>query len=333
MPRQTLATLSEDYLAMRSRQRFSAQTLRCERSSIMKLCRWWDRTRRAPSSLDDHAMEDFLFGADGLADKVHYGTFNTQLSQIRKFVEWLIRRKIVAPTVLDVMKSLTPQQREFLRLSLQDLVRMVDGVEDPYERFVLAFGFQTLGREGEMMTRLWRHVDLENGSIEWYRNKVSKTANANDHLPITMDLDRELRRWVLAYQEVMGEEIQADWHLIPHREGSGLRGWRYMPHQRRVRLGAIVQKHVQPYAPSVDLKGQGSHILRRSAARALYEQLLASGEPDPARIVQAMLGHASVVTTERYLGIRKDREKRDAALRGASLLSVPTDNVVELKAV
>lgn len=333
MPRQTLTELAEAHLAMRTRQGFAPQTVACERASVMKLCRWWDKQRRAPSGLDDQAMEDFLYGPGGLAEGLAESSFNTQLSQTKRFIHWLNRRDIVNANVLDVMTPMKFTRREYLRLNLPALVDMVETTENPLERFILAFAFQTLGREGEMLSRQWRHFDLAAGRVDWFRNKTSSTTNGRDVLPITADLDREVRRWVLVYQEMVGEPIQDDWYLIPRRIGNPVKGWQLFPHEHRANVGEIVQKHAQRYAPGVDLTGQGAHIMRRSSARALYEQLLAAGHPDPARIVQAMLGHASVVTTELYLGIRKDREKRDDALKGKSLLSVSTDNVIQLKAV
>lgn len=277
-------------------------------------------------------MEDFLYGADGLASGVSERSFNTQLAQIKRFVEWMIRRRIMDPIVLDAMKPLEYDRRQYLQLGLPELVRMVEDQTDPYNRFVIAFGLQTLGRGGELLSRQWRHVDLTAGRIEWFRNKTSKTRNGRDTLPITADLDSELREWMICYQGVCGP-IQPDWYLIPRRRGSPKRGWIYCPEHHKVAVSKIIQRAAQVYAPDLDLTGQGAHILRRSAARALYERLLELGEPDPIRIVQAMLGHASSKTTELYLDIRKDREKRDAVLRGASLLSMSAENVIELRAV
>ena len=70
--------------------------------------------------------------------------------------------------------------------------------------------------------------------------------------------------------------------------------------------------------------------MRRSGARALFDQLVQDGYDGAIRTVQAMLHHTSVTTTEVYLGIHLDKKRRDEAIRGKVMFPVSAENVVEL---
>jgi integrase len=78
-------------------------------------------------------------------------------------------------------------------------------------------------------------------------------------------------------------------------------------------------------------KREGSHTLRRSGARALFDQLTLDGGYDhPLRIVQSMLHHASITQTEVYIGVTADKRTRDEIIRGKPMYTVNSDNVVRL---
>ena len=66
-------------------------------------------------------------------------------------------------------------------------------------------------------------------------------------------------------------------------------------------------------------KHEGGHTLRRSGARAYFDQLRSEGYDSAMRDVQAMLGHASLTTTEIYLGLNLDRQRRNARLAGKQM--------------
>jgi site-specific recombinase XerD len=62
----------------------------------------------------------------------------------------------------------------------------------------------------------------------------------------------------------------------------------------------VVWQLLQPYAEAVGLGGIAPHDLRRSCAKLCRA---AGGELEQ---IQLLLGHASVQTTERYLGTKQD---------------------------
>ena len=83
-------------------------------------------------------------------------------------------------------------------------------------------------------------------------------------------------------------------------------GWVFHPVNRadQVQFTALSEKVVwqllQPYAEAAGLAGIAPHDLRRSCAKMCRA---AGGELEQ---IQLLLGHASVQTTERYLGTKQD---------------------------
>jgi integrase len=71
----------------------------------------------------------------------------------------------------------------------------------------------------------------------------------------------------------------------------------------------------------MDSSKEGVHTLRRSAARARFDQLVSEGYDGALRQVQTLLHHANAKTTEVYLGIDIDVQARDDAIRGKRLFS------------
>ena len=62
----------------------------------------------------------------------------------------------------------------------------------------------------------------------------------------------------------------------------------------------VVWQLLQPYAKAAGVPGIAPHYLRRSCAKMCRA---AGGELEQ---IQLLLGHASVQTTERYLGTKQD---------------------------
>ncbi len=69
-------------------------------------------------------------------------------------------------------------------------------------------------------------------------------------------------------------------------------------------------------------------------ARALFDALCSQAGYDGAiRTVSSLLHHASAATTERYLGLSTEQERRDQMTRGKPFLSamVDSENVTPLR--
>ncbi len=97
---------------------------------------------------------------------------------------------------------------------------------------------------------------------------------------------------------------------------------RYGELQPTVRISKpalIIQRALSRQLGTETLRGEGVHTVRRSVARILFDQASEHGHDNALRVAAALLGHSSTQTTEIYLGIDRDRQKRDEILRGKSL--------------
>ena len=347
--------LVERYLEQR-RPSMADQTWKNTKSELERLSASWDKTRKVPSSLTEDWMADFLRkfrqgGAGGRGVELKNSSYNKSLEHFKAFLEYGVRRAVFHPFVLDACVRMNKSEpREFLRLSAAQVVHMIETCEDPWERWVLAYASQTLGRDSELRNRQVKHLHLNRGTLDWYRKKTVDL----DELPVTRQLAAEWQRWTYVYQDRCGS-LQPHWPLVPQRQLGWLRGsmevvrrprdgavmkvkkaervWRYLPTGTPHELAGIVQKHASRVSglPQEALRGQGVHILRRSMARALYERLRDEQHPEPLRVVQAALGHADSQTTRIYIGVRPDRQERNALLAGSDLLWVEQENVTEIR--
>lgn len=322
------------YLELR-RPGVSAGTHKDMTSALTRLADAWDKTRRVPNRIDEDWMVDFLIefrngGHGGLGRTLAASSYNKAIERYQGFFQWLLRRGGISPLVLDSLQRFREEKAEYLQLSAAQVVHMIETCADPWERWVLAFGSQTLGRDSELRNRQVKHLHLDRGVLDWYRKKTIDL----DKLPVTRQLAAEWQRWAYVYQSKCGS-IQPDWPLIPRRWGNDINRTYYADASPAHGLSQIVQKHASRVSglTQESLKGQGVHILRRSMARALYERLRDEEHAEPLRVVQALLGHGDPKTTRIYIGLKPDREERNALLVGSDLLWTERDNIVQLRSV
>ena len=229
-------------------------------------------------------------------------------------------------------------KRERNRLHVSRFPELLAAAEerDPRDRALCALLLYTLGRDSEVTDLRIRDLDLSSG---WLKVRVYKT-NAEDTLPVSSELDEEMRRWLTHYSRIhRGLE---PWHyLVPARGVFPVRGDNgrilrhdstYRPDKKISGAGRIVNPILEAIGfPVVDDKGkrsgEGSHTIRRSGARALFDQLVGDGYDGALRITQSLLHHQSVTQTETYIGITADRRSRDDILRGRIMYHLD-ENVV-----
>ena len=75
----------------------------------------------------------------------------------------------------------------------------------------------------------------------------------------------------------------------------------------------------------------GLHVLRRSSARARFDEMVNLGYDGALRRVSAWLHHSSVTITEIYLGLELDRAQRDEETKGKVMFpSLAAENVTQI---
>lgn len=120
-----------------------------------------------------------------------------------------------------------------------------------------------------------RDVDLANGLLHVTNHK----SHLEDSLPITLELDQELRRWLARGVDDLMQALKGAWYLFPARDwarwanrGDGpvqvVGPWE--PPRRLAKPAAVVQRALLS-SGLTDVKYEGVHTLRRSVGRAFFE--------------------------------------------------------------
>jgi integrase len=340
-----MTTLATRYIARRGGKANTKRAIKCV---VMEFARWWDQTRRAPENMGRPDIENYLYEPYGLVHNqrskytdctVTDSRYNTKLTHLKGFIDWLtdqddVKMKHADRLIGPFKKAVrTVSERPKRRLTIEQIDYAVNSCPNPWERWVTAYAFLSMGREGEMLDRTLNHVKLDESRMEWERPKV---LDHDDRLPMMNKLMKEYRRWREYYESVC-PDITGDSYVIPARDVFGSkRKTVYYPDRHPTNIGKVIKEAAaRALGTTPDmLPNQAAHIARRSGARVLYDQLLAAGVPDPIRIVQALLGHKHQNMTERYIGIEGDRERRDKVLIGSDFMDFGDgeDNVVQLSA-
>lgn len=257
-------------------------------------------------------------------------TVNVATACMRSFFKWCIDRGYRPEgTNPALARRYRPREsRPMPRVPLALFPALLDAARTPRDRMFIALGLYTMGRKRELSGIQVKHVDLDSGEIELY---ISKT-NAHDRMPISKELRREINLWIPKYEAQVGP-LQPDWYLTP-----AVRGGRYLPatgYPMRPTMEICNAEGIVKYAlAKIGVSGSptGCHVLRRSAARAMFDELVTLGYDGALRIVSAYLHHSSVVMSERYLGLDLDRANRDGFAKGELMFpSLEGDNVVPFR--
>lgn len=273
---------------------------------------------------------------------------NTELASLRALYRHASHRRVVSPGG-DPTAHRRPARVvrvDRLRIPASQFPRLLDCAAHPQDRMVVALGLYLFLRRSEIQLLRVGDVDLQLGDIAV---SVPKTAEW-DRMPISAELDRELRRWLAYYAEALGRPLRPDDYLVPSRKRVPYaRGLTREENARRVANAALfrpdrpvstpercVQRTLLKFGYEVrDDCGrplrEGNHTLRRSGARALFDRLVSEGYDYAIRTIQAMLHHKSIRTTELYLGLELDKKKRDEIVRGNEMFPVEKANVVEME--
>jgi len=328
----------------------SEHTVRCYNGILGRLVR--DIGDVLMSSLTRSQVEGWLYGltrehrsdqwGHDVIPGVSASTWNQNLYTLRAFFKfaqgegWLRIDPVANVQARKVQKTIKR------RPPVETLLRMLETPEDPRDRGYLALALNTALRSSEICPIRVGDLDLAEGYVEV---TIRKTKDA-DEVPISSDLDRELRRWLVAYQENLGRPVEPDDYLFPAiepprietraRNARGqyapvLASRKYSSKRMIGRTEKIIQRALE--AVGLPTKGEGTHTIRRAVARAYMDAVADDRSGDAAlRETSALLHHSSVLTTERYLGMTTEVNRRNRRLKGKPFLTAIADrsNVISL---
>ena len=336
-----LSETIESYRRWRSSQDYSANTLDREQCVMRLFIQFTGdiQTKRISSVHIDNYFEQ--------ASKTRQGSTLAGDHQILDaWLRWCRHTKRIAGDNDPFFGRRTPRAtvKERQRIHVSDFPRLLDvaGQRSPRDRALVAFMLYTLVRDSEAVSVQVGDLDLPAGVV---RVQVHKT-KVEDRVPISSELDAEMRTWLEHYTVAVGE-LKPHYALFPSRQPKPVFGESgkiiahdtiYTPERPLRQALPMVKPALEGIGlPMRDAKGrslhEGSHTIRRSGARALFDALVSEGGYDhPLRIVQAMLHHKSVTMTEKYIGVTADRRTRDELIRGKRMYP-SAGGVVQLSAV
>lgn len=333
-----------EYLTSRRAEGYKANTLRNDQRTFDHLIAVIGPIQ--VGHIDDHHIDKFLSAMQAKAHSA--GTMNIHLATLRGFWKFLHRRRYYPqgknPIAHRRWYKQAPKSR--LRIPQSEWGRVLDAAPHPRDRVVVALGLYLFLRQGEVAALRLSDLDLEGGSLAVTIEKTSE----RDVMPISAELDTELRKWLWFYRTDAPRPLEATDYLVPAKGkphmDTTVRPPRPIAGTGHVKPDVKIQKVedcvkralVGAGYPVADEAGrttrEGVHTLRRSGARAYFDQLCTNGYDGALRTVQSMLHHANSTMTERYLGLDLDISRRNEMLRGRPMFqSAPRAEVVQIRQV
>lgn len=321
------------YMTSRKTSGYAANTLRNNTNHLNALIRTLPRgveVHRITMDMMEQAWTELWKGRSNI-------TMIQSLSTYNMFFRWCTARGITKANFINPctdIRAPKEEKRERFRVPVTQFPQLLDAADNPRDRGVIAVALYLMLRQSEIASLTVADVNLEDGEIT---TRIHKS-NVADRMPIPRELDTELRRWLTYYTQEVGP-LADSYYLFPARrptqfnhneQGHLSPTFVLAPHRKTQRMERIAQAAIQRCGYEMDIM-EGIHTLRRSAARALFDRLVEDGYDGAIRMVQAMLHHTQISTTERYIGLSLDRKRRDDLIRGKEMY--PTEYATELRAV
>ncbi|MFF0481035.1 tyrosine-type recombinase/integrase [Streptomyces sp. NPDC004435] len=328
MPRATTPKLSfarETY----TRQRFASSKSEGVRYAQKSLLTRFERSAGGlhVGSLRAHHLEDFFYGAEGLAATCQPQTLGKYRNDMKAFLSFCHRRTWTPHTpdvLLDgIREKSTRAARSRYRMTRAELRELLAAAENPRDVALICFVACTGVRISEALGMKKGDVSFSKGELYVYLPKTKEEVT----YPLASDLERALREWLTVYAVQLDRPLKRTDVLFPafHRrvfvEGGGMSaGGLYNPAAPITSPRRILRPTAE--RAGIELEdGDGWHTVRRSFARILYDDCVDLGHDAALRVVQAALNHKSVITTERYLGLNLERQRFYKLMKGQDFLS------------
>lgn len=238
-----------------------------------------------PDKIHKNVIVDYL-----KSRKIKKTTKRTVLAIIKSFIDYMEENEAVLDNVAVSIKAPKVPKTEPDHLTFEESMRLIETEEQQappnvVDRNTLIYTvfLSLLIRESELVNLKMKDVRLDSLQL-----RVVRKGGNVEYLPMNADLRTKFENWFIMRNRFKNAD-KTDWVFISER-GTQLAA-------RSVR--ALVSKGLE--RAGIFKEKRGPHLLRHSGATHLSER----GE-DP-RIIQALLGHANMSTTSRYLHFDKER--------------------------
>lgn len=284
-------------------------------------------------------MEQYFYSyPNGVTYTKKASTANLHRAVLLAFVKYALNRGWLRVNPMINVRPMKVEEAPRTRLTREQLDRALELARHPRDRVFLSLAMNTGMRVSELLSLTIGDVNLELGEIACKIHKTKKT----DAFPISAELDEELRKWFRFYQAKVGP-LQPQYVLLPAKAARGIVGkneFALEPEEVALRPERSMgyPKYLLRYVfdgLGIKDKGAGAHTFRRSVARLYYDRMVAEeGSKDHAlRLTRVLLNHSTTDTTERYIGVEREKMERNASIRGKSIFGDRPDNVVKLRVV
>ena len=220
-----------------------------------------------------------------IEDKYSVASFKRKYSTIRNFYKFCYLNKIVKEDPTGMIKSIKRERRLPEVLSLEEVKKIIDNCKHTpggmRDRLIIKFLIATGARISEILNL--KISDVENQNYEFI--KVLGKGSKYRVIPIYDSLEKEIKEYINDYRTELKGATET-FNLFP-----GTRRENFWKRLKVIAKNAGIEKNIYP------------HIFRHSLATVL----LSNGAD--IRIVQEILGHSNISTTEIYTHVEKSKLK------------------------
>lgn len=230
--------------------------------------------------------EDIYDYIDNISKNLKRNSVLRKISSIRTFYKFCYLNKMIVEDPTGMIKSLKREKRLPEILSLEEVKKIIDNCDNSPEgirdKLIIKLLIATGARISEILNLKIR--DIENQDYEFI--KVLGKGSKYRVVPIYDSLEKEIKEYLLNNRSSL-KEANENFKVFP-----GIRRENFWKKLKKIAKNAGIEKNVYP------------HIFRHSVATVL----LSNGAD--IRIVQEILGHANISTTEIYTHVEKSQLKK-----------------------
>ena len=234
------------------------------------------------NEIEEHDVFDYI---EYIGEKLRKNSALRKISVIKTFYKFCYLNKVVKKDPTGMVKSLKREHRLPEILTIEEMKRIVDNC--PYtpkgmqNRLIIKFLIVTGARISEILNLEIK--DVENQEYEFI--KVLGKGSKYQIIPIYDSLENEIKNYLAVYRPKL-KNANNSFKMFPNT-----RREKFWKDLKTIAKDTGIEKNVYP------------HIFRHSLTTILL------GNGADIRVVQEILGHANITTTEVYTHVEKSKLK------------------------